>query len=562
GMKYRFQWNFPILFSKYDNNLLYTAGNILFKSTNEGQSWEPISPDLTRNEPSMLGPSGGPITKDNTGVEYYCTIFTVAESSLQQGVIWTGSDDGLIHVTQDGGANWQNVTPPKKVMPEWIQINSIDADPFNAGGLYVAATMYKSDDFKPYLYKTTDFGKSWKKITNGIDPLHFTRVIRADPKRQGLLYAGTESGMYISFDDGASWKSFQLELPIVPITDLAIKDNDLIVATQGRSFWILDDLTPLHQLNDQIAQSNMHLFEPRPSYRMPGGRGFRGAPRNAGANPPNGVVLYYYLKEAPDSNKVALRIIEKDGAIIDTYKPKARNRGDRIAMKAGMNRFAWDMRYTDAERFPKMIMWAGSITGPRAVPGEYQARLIVGDDSTTVPFEILKDPRASSSVEDLQAQFDFLIAIRDKLTETHEAIKQIRDVRGQVNAVTRRLKGVADADTIKKTGKALLAKMKNVEEALYQTKNQSRQDPLNFPIRLNNKLAAVAGVASRGDYKPTDSMSAVRNDLTAKIDAQLDELRKVMATDLPAFNELVRNANIPAIYVEKEAETTTDGGNN
>jgi photosystem II stability/assembly factor-like uncharacterized protein len=562
GMKYRFQWNFPILFSKYDNNLLYTAGNMLFKTTNEGQTWEPISPDLTRNDPAKLGPSGGPITKDNTGVEYYSTIFTVAESPLQQGVIWTGSDDGLIYVTQDGSASWSNVTPPKKIMPEWIQINSIDADPFNAGGLYVAATMYKSDDFAPYLYKTTDFGKTWKKITNGIDPLHFTRVIRADPKRQGLLYAGTESGMYISFDDGASWKSFQLKLPIVPITDLSIKENDLVVATQGRSFWILDDLTPLHQLNDQIAQSNMHLFDPRPSYRMPGFGGFRGAPRNAGKNPPNGVVLHYYLKEAPYSNKVAIRILEKDGAIIDIYTPKAKNRGDRITMKAGMNRFVWDMRYPDAEKFPGLIMWAASTTGPRAVPGEYQARLILGDDSTTVSFEILKDPRSSSSVEDLQAQFDFLISARDKLTETHKAIKQIRDVRGQIGAVTKRLKSMADADTIKKAGKALLAKMKKVEEALYQTKNQSRQDPLNFPIRLNNKLAAVAGVASRGDFKPTDSMIAVKNDLTAKIDTHLDELRKVMATDLPAFNELVRKANIPAVYVKKEAETTTDGGNN
>lgn len=560
GMKYRFQWNFPILFSKHDPNVLYTAGNILFQTTNEGQTWEPISPDLTRNDPTKLGPSGGPITKDNTGVEYYCTIFTVAESPLQQGVIWTGSDDGLIYVTRDGGKNWQNVTPPAKLMPEWIQINSIEADPFNAGGLYVAATMYKHDDFQPYLYKTADFGKTWKKITTGIDPLHFTRVIRADPARQGLLYAGTESGMYISFDDGTSWKPFQLNLPIVPITDLAIKENDLVVATQGRSFWVLDDLTPLHQLSDQIAQSTIYLYKPRPTYRMPGGGGFF-RPRNAGQNPPNGVMLHYYLKVAPDSNQIAMRILDSNGNVIDTYKPTARNRGDRLPLKEGMNRFVWDMRYPDAETFPGMILWAGNTRGPLAVPGMYKARLIVGQDSTEVDFEIRKDPRSSATLADMQAQFDFLLAIRDKLTETHRAIKQIREVRGQISAVNKRLGGIADADTIKKAGKALLEKITKVEEALYQTKNQSRQDPLNFPIRLNNKLASLASVASRGDNRPTDSMVAVKNELTAQIDAQLATLRQVFATDLPAYNELVRKANIPAVFIEQKAETATDGNN-
>lgn len=559
GMKYRFQWNFPILYSVHDNNTLYTAGNILFKTSNDGQTWEPISPDLTRNDPGKLGPSGGPITKDNTGVEYYCTIFTVAESPLQQGVIWTGSDDGLIYLTQDGGANWQNVTPPAKMMPEWIQINSIEADPFHAGGLYVAGTRYKSDDFAPYLYKTSDFGKTWKKITTGIDPLHFTRVVRADPARQGLLYAGTESGMYISFDDGATWKSFQLNLPVVPITDLTIKNNDLVVATQGRSFWIVDDLTPLHQLTDEIAQNKMHFFKPRPSYRMSGGGGFF-TPENAGANPPNGVVLRYYFKDLPDSAKAALRILENDGSVIATYNPKSRNRRDRMALKAGMNQFVWDMRYADAETFPGLIMWAGNTSGPKAVPGQYQARLITGSDSVTVDFEILQDPRSTSSRQDIQAQFEFLVGIRDKLTETHQAIKQIRDARAQVNSVSKRLKGVADADTIKKASKALLAKIKEVEEALYQTKNQSGQDPLNFPIRLNNKLAAVSGVAARGDFRPTDSMVAVRDELTQQINAQLETLRQVMATDLPAFNALVREANIPAVYIETEEQAGSDDG--
>jgi len=294
-IKYRFQWNFPILFSQHDPNTIYAAANVLFKTTNEGQSWEIISPDLTRNDTTKLGASGGPITKDNTGVEYYATIFTVAESPYEKGVIWTGSDDGLIYVTRDGGKNWTNVTPPKSIMPEWILINSVEVSPFEPGGLYVAATMYKWDDFKPYLYKTTDYGKTWKKITNGIDANHFTRVIRADPERKGLLYAGTESGMYISFDDGEHWQSFQQNLPIVPVTDLTIKDNDLIVATQGRSFWILDDLKPLRQLNKNVLQSDYYLFKPRPAYIFKGG-----AQKNSlknGTNPPNGVAINYYFKK-------------------------------------------------------------------------------------------------------------------------------------------------------------------------------------------------------------------------------------------------------------------------
>ncbi|MFQ5674966.1 MAG: glycosyl hydrolase [bacterium] len=551
GMKYRFQWNFPIFFSQHDPNTLYAGGNRLFKTTNEGQSWEAVSPDLTRNDPAKLGPSGGPITKDNTGVEYYATIFTAVESPHSKDVIWTGSDDGLLQITRDGGQTWTNVTPPKKMMPEWIQINSIEANPFEPGGLYVAATMYKSDDFQPYLYKTTDYGKTWKRITKGIDPLHFTRVIRADPKRRGLLYAGTESGMYVSFDDGANWKSFQLNLPVVPITDLTIKNDDLIVATQGRSFWVLDDLTPLHQLSDQVAARNIWLYQPRPAYRM--GRGGRRGGADSlteGKNPTSGVVIRYYLKEAPDSSAVTLKFLEQDGTPIKSYKPKAKEKANQLPVKPGMNVFAWNMLYPDAESFKGLIMWAGSTRGPRAVPDQYQTRLIVGNDSTTVGFEILKDPRSSATQEDLQAQFDFLISARDKLTETHEAIKQIRDVRGQVNNITKRIKDQEGADEVVKAGKEFLKKLKGVEETLYQTKNQSRQDPLNFPIRLNNKLAAVAGSAATGDFRPTDQAVAVKEELTGLIDAELAKLQTIMDTDLPAFNKLVSENGIPAVILE------------
>lgn len=547
--KVRFQWNFPILFSPHDSNVLYTAGNYLFKTTNEGQSWEQISPDLTRNDTTKMGSSGGPITKDNTSVEYYGTIFTVAESPVQAGIIWAGSDDGLIHVTRDGGTTWDNVTPPKKLMPEWIQINSIEAHPTEAGGLYMAGTMYKWDDFQPYLYKTQDYGKSWKMIVKGIDTEHFTRVIRADPNRQGLLYAGTESGMYLSFDDGANWSSFQRNLPIVPITDVTIKDNDLIVATQGRSFWVMDDLTPLHQLSESLKDKSHWLYTPRPTVRMRGSSSSNVTLN--GKNPPGGVLFQYYFKSAPDSNQVALKIMEKNGDLIKSYKPMAKSQRDRLPIKEGMNRFAWNMRYPDADRFPGMIMWAGGVQGPQAVPGEYLVRFIVGQDSMEVKFDIKKDPRSSSSLEDMKEQFDFLIAARNKLSATHKAIKQIRSVRKQIKSVTGRLRKEEAAKEIRAAAKALDKQMTAVEEALYQTKNQSRQDPLNFPIRLNNKLSALAGTVSVGNYKPTAQAYEVRDELVQQIDQQLNLLNKILENELPAFNRLVSEKAIPAVILDE-----------
>ena len=530
---YRFQWNFPIKFSSHDSNVLYTGANVLFKTTNEGQTWEVISPDLTRADPSTLKSSGGPITQDNTSVEYYATIFTFEEGQ-EPGVIWTGSDDGLIHITRDGGGAWDDVTPNERIMPEWRMINDMVADPFNAGGLYVAGTKYKSDDFSPYLYKTEDYGRSWRRITNGIDPLHFTRAIQPDPERQGLLYAGTESGMYISFDDGENWSSFQLNLPIVPITDLAWKDNDLVVATQGRAFWVMDDLMPLQKMQADDVDKAFILYTPHPTVRM-GGSG------------DSAVKLRYYFGQTPDSSSTTLRILEEDGDIIRSFTAKT-----SLSLDEGLNTLSWNMRYEDAEDFPGRIMWAGGITGPRAAPGSYRARLIVGDDSSTVGFTIRKDPRSSSTQADLDEQFEFLLEVRDKLSETHKAIKRIRAVRSAVDGVTERIpEDHAMADTIRASAEAMLEEMSAIEEALYQTKNQSRQDPLNFPIRLNNKLAAVARVASGGDYRPTDNAYAVRDILVGQIDAELAKLSEVWETQLPAFNALVREAEIPAVSLDE-----------
>jgi len=566
-LKYRFQWNFPMVFSPHDPNTLYAGGNVLFKSTNEGQSWQPISGDLTRNDKSKQASSGGPITKDNTSIEYYCTIFTVMESPVEKGVIWVGSDDGLVHVTRDGGKSWQNVTP--KGMPEWIQINSIDASSIDAGTAYVAATMYKLDDFKPYLYKTNDYGKTWKKITDGIPDNAFTRVIREDPNRRGLLFAGTETGMYVSFDDGSYWQSLRLNLPVVPITDLVIhkREKDLVAATQGRSFWVLDDLPMLYQLAD-AARTDAYLFKPEDAYRMPGG-GFGGGGGRAaavGQNPPNGAVIYYYSKNKP-AGEVTIELTDASGKSIRKFSSKPPT-GEgasptpggeegffgggprRVPAEAGLNRFVLDLRYADATRFPGLIMWGGNTTGPRVVPGAYQAKLTIDGKTMVQSFEVKKDPRLETTTADFAKQLELLLKIRDKFSETSEAILQIRDIRKQIDEITNRLKDQPSGKAIADSAKPLKAKLTAIEEELYQTKNQSSQDPLNYPIRLNNKLAALGSVVASADAAPTDQSYVLYEELSGKINTQLQKLDETIRTDLPAFNKLVREQDVPAVFVK------------
>ncbi len=508
GMKYRFQWNFPIFYSPHDPKILYTTSNQFHRSTNSGQSWETFSPDLTRNDKSKLGPSGGPITKDNTSVEYYATIFTAAESPLKKGVLWAGSDDGLVHVSRDNGANWENVTPAD--LPEWIQINSMEANPYEEGGLYFAATAYKNGDFAPYLYKTTDYGKTWEKIVNGIDGGHFTRTVRADPVKRGLLYAGTETGMYMSFDDGASWQSMQLNLPIVPITELAIKDNNLIAATQGRSFWIIDDLTVFHQLSDDLADKPFHLFEPQDSYRIDGEKK---TSLTEGTNRAGGVLVYFYMKDTVHEN-VKMEFYDQNKNLIREFSTRGTN-GDTLKYEQGSNEFNWNLRIPDAEDFEEMIMWSGPLRGPKVVPGDYFVRLVVDDKAQEQTFKVLPDLRYESTQQDLEEQFAYLLKVRDKLTETHKTIKLIRQYRSEMDSLETKPANLAQ----------VVSQLDEIEKTLYQTQNQSRQDPLNYPIRLNNKLAHLNVIVGTGEYKPTDQAEEVREVLTREIDEQLEKFR-------------------------------------
>ncbi len=545
GAKYRFQWNFPIFFSPHDPKKLYSASQHLHVTYNGGENWELASPDLTRNDTTKQKPSGGPITKDNTSVEYYCTIFAAGESPYEKDFLITGSDDGIVSLTRNGGKTWQRITPGE--MPEWTQINSVEFDPFIKGGAYLAGTRYKLGDFKPYLFRTKDYGKTWTKITDGIEPAHFARVVRADPKRAGLLYAGTESGMYISFDDGASWKPFQGNLPMVPITDLTIKNNNLIAATQGRSFWIIDDLTPLHQLNEVVSKSSVYLFKPMPSYRMPGSQ--QNIPsKTEGKNHPGGVMIHYFLTDTVKT-QVSLEILESNGTLIKKFSTKPDKKAKETALKInpGLNRFVWDMRYADAEGFDGLILWAAKLTGPKAIPGTYQAKLTINGTATETSFEILKDPRTSGTDSDIKEQFNFLLSVRDKLSETNRSIKKIRSAREQIKRITDPLKDKEDLKAVTERAKAINDQMTTIEESLYQTKNKSGQDPLNFPIRLNNKLAALASEADGSDYKPTDQAKAVFQEVSIKIDEQLKELNKIFSEQIPGLNELIKQKNINAV---------------
>ena len=463
-------------------------------------------------------------------------------------------------------------------MPEWIQINSLEASSHDPATAYIAATMYKWDDNRPYLYRTSDYGKTWKKITNGIPDTAFTRVIREDPNKRGLLYAGTETGMYVSFDNGEHWQSLQLNLPIVPITDLAIqkREKELVVATQGRSFWILDDLPVLHQMMDAggfSAAGETKLYQPKESYRMPGGGFPLGPTATLGRNPANGVVVYYSLKTKPAAD-VDLEFLDSTGKSIRKFTARVRRQGEGagqppvgpppgegggfggggapppVPVEVGLNRFVWDTRYPDAVRFPGMILWAGETRGPKLAPGAYQVKLTVEGKSYTQPFEIKPDSRLSTTSADYAKQLELGLKIRDKLSETHNAIIQIRDVRKQVEDLLKRVAGQPNFKVVNDAGTALNKKLTTIEETLYQTKNQSNQDPLNFPIRLNNKLAALGGVVGSAEAAPTAQSHAVYDEVVTQIDAELQKLAQLMRTDVPAFNQLVRDQNIPAVVVK------------
>jgi photosystem II stability/assembly factor-like uncharacterized protein len=542
AMKYRFQWNHPIFFSPHNPKKLYTAGNHLFATENEGASWTKLSPDLTTDDKSKQKSSGGPITQDNTSVEYYCTIFTAAESPLEKDLLWTGSDDGVISVSKDGGVNWKNVTP--KDAPKWMMWNRVEVDPLRKGTAYFAGTRYKLDDFTPYIYKTTDYGETWEKITNGIDPMHFTRCIVASNKKAGVLFAGTEYGLYISINDGKSWEPFQLNLPSTPIVDLLIRDNNLLVGTQGRSLYVFDDLSLIEQY--QTVSANK-VFPVANTYRVPpqtGGRRRRAAaaiPANAGLNPMKGAVIKYYLANVDDSTKVEIKILDDQNKEIRTYSSKDK---DGPSTEKGFNQFAWNLYHKEIEQ-PEagFILWNGSTSPILAAPGKYTAKITIDKKEVSYPFEILADPNFKVSNADLKEQEQFLLQVAGSFTEIMKALKGAKEIKSQIAAIQKKTK---DSNFIA-SAKLVTDSLTKIEEALHQTKAKSGQDVLNFPIRLDDKIAGVFESAAAGYVAPTKQVKETYLELKQQVDEQLKKFENIKKENVKVLNDKVHQLSIPII---------------
>jgi len=544
-MKYRFQWNHPIFFSPHNPKKLYTAGNHLFATENDGASWAMLSPDLTTNDKSRQKSSGGPITQDNTSVEYYCTIFTAAESPLEKDLLWTGSDDGLINVSKDGGLHWKNVTP--KDIPQWMMWNRVEVDPFRKGTAYFVGTRYKLDDFAPYIYVTHDYGESWEKITNGINPLHFTRSIVASPRKTGVLFAGTEYGLYISINDGKNWEPFQLNLPKTPVTDLLIRDNNLIVGTQGRSIYILDDLRFIENY-DAANPNTTKVFPIAKTYRVRpdmGGRRGRGTrasmPNNVGTNPPKGVVINYWINKATDSTKVEVRILDENKNLIKKFISSEKNGPTN---EEGLQQFVWNMYHKEIEKGEEdLIIWNGYTSPVLAAPGNYFAKVTIDKDSVELPFVIVADPNFKVSDADLKAQEQFLLTVADNFSDIMKTLKGIKEIRTQIQAIQEKTKD----SSFQKQCIGILDNLKKIEEALHQTKAKSSQDVLNFPIRLDDKIAGIFQAAAAGYTAPTKQVKETFVDLKAQVDVQLKLYDNLKKEGINALNEAVHKLGIPVI---------------
>ncbi len=595
--KYRFQWTAPLLLSPHDPHVLYLGGNMLFKTANEGQSWTIISPDLTRHDPKTLGSSGGPITLDQTTAEYYGTIFALAESPLVRGLIWAGSDDGMIHLTRDGGKTWANVTPPE--LGEFTRVAIIEASPHAAGTAFVAANRYQLEDPAPFVWKTTDYGRTWTNVVRGIPATEFVRVVRADPVRRGLLFAGTERGVWVSFDDGADWQSLRRNLPIVPVHDLAIKEGDLVAATHGRSFWILDDISPLRELATTTPVEVAHLFKPRAAYRVDWGSGSpRDSAHPVGKNPPSGAMIYYWLKDK--NQAVTLDILDGRGRAIRSFSSKQdsiaaadslkvdalkRARTDslhrvgitdstkldsilgtlfadtlkdedkpwphrppaepRVANKQGLNVFVWNLKYPDVRAFWGMNGVATD--GPMALPGGYRVRLAVAGRSYTQALVLKLDPRSRVTRAALQAQFAFLQQVRDTVSAATTAIITIRNVRAQLEDRARQVPAAAPRL------RALIEKLDAIEDGLYQVRSQADEDGLVFPPgpveRLSGLIPQVAGV----DAPPAAQDYEVFRLFAPLLGRQLSALREALDRDLPAVSAALASAGVGEV-VPRAAE--------
>ena len=567
-LNYRFQWTSPIEISRHDPKVVYHAANVVFRSTDGGQSWQPISPDLTRDDPETQGWSGGPITGDNTGVEIYATIFALVESPLEPGLIWAGSDDGLLHVTRDAGGTWTNVTANVPGIPTWGTVSMIEASHFEAGAAYVVVDAHRMDDMRPYVWKTANHGATWTSLAGSLDPAVYVRAIREDPKRRGHLYLGTERGVMLSRDDGASWHPLRLGLPTVAVSDLRIKEGDLVLGTQGRSAWIFDDITPLADMTDAIGAKPAHLFGARPARRYT----YHWERKDKGtfANPPAGAILNYHLKEDfPEDEEIRLEILDASGSVIRTLssvaeKPLAApgdpdGSGEKppepaLAKKAGVQRAVWDLRHAGALLIENAKLDFGDPrVGPLAVPGAYTARLVVGDESYETQVELLADPRVDVSVDALREQVAFALEIRDAISALSQAVERLRTVSRQLEERALLWADVEGADATIEAAETLGEKLKAAEAGLHNPKAEVAYDILAQPggAQLYSRLAPLMGWALDGDGAPTQGVREVFAAEKAELDGKLGELEGLFSEDLAALNAMVRELELPSVLVPK-----------
>ena len=568
-LEFRFQWNAPIRLSPHDPDVLYHTSQVVHRSTDGGQSWQVISPDLTTDNEEQQDFSGGPVTRDNTGTEVYNTIFAFEESPHRKGELWAGSDDGRLHVSRDAGGSWTEVTP--KDMPRGGTVNSIDVSAHDPDRVHVAVYRYREDDFKPYLFRTTDGGKSWQLLTsgrNGIPDTNFTRVVREDPVRKGLLFAGTEYGLYVSFDDGRRWQRFGDDekvgddLPATPVTDLAIHRDDLVISTQGRGFWILRQIAALRQV-DGVGDSRLTLFAPGKAYR--------------GGGPAR---VFFHVAELP-KEAVKVEVLEGERVVRSVeWKPDAKPEaggggggddddfpgfgggGDTLKVEQGLNSWAWNLRGKSPEAPKGVIHWGGT-PGVAVLPGQYTVRLTSGDFTQSQPLAVEAWPALASTVEDLKQQHELGTRIGERLEQAYDAITSLRELKAQAKGVAERAKKVGIEDeALQDQAKSLDEKLTKIEEQLTQVKSKSGQDPLNFPPMLDNQYVEVYANVVASNHRPTAGALKRIADLDPKLDALLADLKQVVDVDVAAFNAKVEELKVPALAVpvEDEGDEATDSG--
>lgn len=545
-IKYRFQWNAPIRISPHDPDIVYHCSQYVHRTKDGGKTWEVISPDLTSNNDAYQDIPGGPIQHDHTGVELYTTIFAFEESPHQVGELWAGSDDGLVHISRNGGADWENITP--KMMPSDGTVNSIDLSSHAPGRALVSVYKYRENDFRPYVFLTNNYGKDWKLLTdgkNGIPEDHFVRVVREDSNRKGLLYAGTEFGMYLSFDEGKQWQAFQLNLPIVPITDLLIKEKDLVIATQGRAFWLLDDLTPLYSISQELINETAHLFPPRDAYKTQFGN-LRSA---AAPDPaPNGALIYFYLKEEPSAEEeIRLVISDPFGNARQTFSTKPKEGIKKLSVSKGLNRFEWDLKYEAPEVQDGAVFSLANIGGIKAAPGKHEVILKVGTNEQEQSLLIKIDPRWEQTEADLMAQYELTFQIKNLLNECHAAIGQIRSLNKQLKDIADRADEISAVDKIKLETTTLTEKLTALEDLLIQKKSESGQDPLNYPSMLDDQIAYLYSVVNAQDGRPNEGAYQRFEDLKKELEVHTDRLNELVKNKISALNEMLKEEGMEMV---------------